>query len=76
MSVRESVKYQCNQCAHKASQKGHLKRHKMSVHDGVKYQCNQCDYKASQQSNLNPTRGRGGQILPALKKNGDFWHLL
>ena len=52
MSVRESVKYQCNQCAHKASQKGHLKRHKMSVHDGVKYQCNQCDYKASQQSNL------------------------
>ena len=38
MSVHEGVKYHCNQCEFKASQKGDLKKHKMSVHVGDKYQ--------------------------------------
>ena len=52
MSIHEGIKYECDQCGHKAARKGDLKRHKMSVHEGVKYQCNQCDYEASRQGNL------------------------
>ena len=52
MSIHKGVKYQCDQCAYKASQQGHLKTHKMSVHEGVKYNSNQCDSKLTSQANL------------------------
>ena len=48
MSVHQKVKYDCNQCEYKATQKNNLKTHKISVHECKKYSCNQCDYKASQ----------------------------
>ena len=46
------MKYECNQCDHRASRKGDLTTHIQSVHEGVKYDCNQCDYKAAQQGSL------------------------
>ena len=52
MSPHEGIKYQCDHCDYKATQKGSLKKHKMSVHEGIKYQCDQCEYKAAQKGDL------------------------
>ena len=52
MSLHKSVKYPCNQCDYKATQKGDLKKHEMAVHESIKYPCNQCDYKATKKWNL------------------------
>ena len=45
-SIHNGVRYTCNQCDYKATQKGHIKKHVESIHDGVCYTCDQCDYKA------------------------------
>ena len=39
MSDHVGVKYQCDQCESKFTDKGYLRIHKMSEHVGVKYQC-------------------------------------
>ena len=52
MSVKEGVKYPCDQCDYKATLPHHLQQHIKSIHDGVKYPCNKCDYKATRPDNL------------------------
>ena len=47
------IKYPCNQCDYKASQKVSLKLHVQAKHEGIKYCCNQCDYQSAHQSSLN-----------------------
>ena len=37
MSIHEGIRYQCDQCDYKATQKRDLKTHRMSVHEGIKY---------------------------------------
>ena len=39
----EGIKYPCNQCEYKASEKGQLQIHIQSQHEGIKYPCDQCD---------------------------------
>ena len=51
-SHHEGVKYPCDQCDYKATQKGSLLSHIKSKHEGVKYPCDQGDDKATQKSNL------------------------
>ena len=51
-SIHEGVKFPCNQCDYKATQKGNLMTHIKSRHQGVIFPCNLCDYKATQKSNL------------------------
>ena len=51
-SVHEGVKYDCDQCDHKATCQAHLIQHQKSVHEGVKYNCFQCDYKANYHTDL------------------------
>ena len=50
MPVHENVKYPCDQCDSKFTQKGDLKKHKLSVHKNVN-PCDQHDKKATK-SNL------------------------
>ena len=45
MSVHEGIKYQCDLCVSKFTEKGYVRTHKMSVHVCVKYQCDQCESK-------------------------------
>ena len=45
--VHEGQKFQCPQCEHKATKKGHLQTHLKSVHEGQKFECTQCKYKAT-----------------------------
>ena len=51
-SKHKGVKFPCDQCNYKATQRGHLLRHIKSIHDGVKFPCDQCDYKATQKGDL------------------------
>ena len=37
MSVHESMKYACNLCGYKATQKNHLKSHKYLFHNNIVY---------------------------------------
>ena len=48
--VHRELKYYCDQCDSKFSQKDNLSTHVKIVHDGVKkYACDQCDYRATRQ---------------------------
>ena len=51
-SIHQGIKYPCDQCDYKATQKGDLLTHLKSIHEGVKYPCDQCDYKATQKCHL------------------------
>ena len=51
-SVKNGVRYPCDQCDYKATLVISLKRHIESEHDGIKYPCNQCEYKATQKPDL------------------------
>ena len=51
-SIHEGVKYPCDECNFKATQKGHLLTHKKSVYEGVKFPCDQCFYKATRKNHL------------------------
>jgi len=55
-SIHKGVKYSCELCDYKATQKGHLQRHRKSVHERVKYSCELCDYKATQKGHLQRHR--------------------
>ena len=46
-SKHGGIKYPCDQCDFKATQKSNLLTHLKSKHEGVKYPCDQCDYKAT-----------------------------
>ena len=48
----KGVKYPCDKCDYRATEKGHLLTHIKSKHEGVKYPCDKCDYKATQKGNL------------------------
>ena len=69
MSLHESVKYPCNQCEYKATQRSNLKTHKMSVHENVKYPCNQCEYKATTNSSLKTHKCQFIRMLSILVIN-------
>ena len=43
-SVYEQIKYPCNQCEYKATEKGHLQTHIESVNERVKYHCNEYEH--------------------------------
>ena len=49
---QEGVKFPCDQCDYKATQKGDLLKHIKSLHEGVKIPCGQCDYKATEKGHL------------------------
>ena len=38
------VRYACDRCSYKATDKSTLRRHQKSKHEGVRYECNQCEY--------------------------------
>ena len=46
------VRYPCDQCDYKATEKGSLKKHIDAVHGDVRYSCDQCDYKSKWKDNL------------------------
>ena len=48
----EGVKFLCDECDSKFTEKGHLKRHKMAIHKSLKYPCNECDFKGNRQAYL------------------------
>ena len=51
-SKHDGVQFSCDQCSHKATQKGNLLTHMNSRHKGVKFPCDQCDYKATEKGSL------------------------
>ena len=46
-SIHDQVKYECNKCEYKATQRSHLTQHVRSIHDQFKYDCKNCEYKAT-----------------------------
>ena len=46
-TIHGDVRYACDLCYYKATQKGHLKRHTDCVHGGVRHCCDQCDYETN-----------------------------
>ena len=46
-SKHEGVRYPCDQCDYRATQKSLLLNHIKAKHEGVKYPCEQCDFKAT-----------------------------
>ena len=51
-SIHKGVKYPCDQCDFKGTDKSSLLRHLNSKHKGVKYPSDQCDFQATQNSSL------------------------
>ena len=46
------MRYNCDQCEYRSTQKGSLKTHKKSIHEGVRYGCDQCTFKAINKNDL------------------------
>ena len=46
------MRYSCDQCDYKATQKGHLRQHIDSVHGDKQYSCDQCDLKSKWKGSL------------------------
>ena len=42
-SIHDGVKYSCEYCDCKATEKGSLQKHLKSFHKGVKYSCEYCE---------------------------------
>ena len=55
-SKHEGVKFLCDQCNYKATQKGHLKAHIQSKHENVKFHCDKCDFKVAMHRNYRKER--------------------
>ena len=51
-SIHDGLKYSCEFCDFKATQKRSLPQHVKSIHDGVKHSCEFCDYNATTKKNL------------------------
>ena len=49
-STYKGVRYSCDQCNFKATQKRYLETHVESVHDEVRYSCVHCKYVLGQHS--------------------------
>ena len=45
-SKHEGIRYPCDQCDYKATDKGNLMKHIKSIHEGIRYPCGQCTHKA------------------------------
>ena len=45
--MHKGVKFPCEHCDYKATQKGNLLNHKKSIHEGFKYPFDHSDYKAT-----------------------------
>ena len=50
--IHDGVKYSCEYCDYKATEKGSLQKHLKSFHDVVKYSCEFSDYKATKKGSL------------------------
>ena len=48
----KNVKYSCDQCDGKFSERAGLRRHNMSKHLGVKFKCDECEFKSARQSSI------------------------
>ena len=60
--------YDCDQCDHKYTQNGALKKHKQSVHEGLRYECDQCEYRATDKESLKRhKRSKHGSLGSGLK---------
>ena len=46
------LRYPCDQCKYKATDKSHLRRHKQRVHQGLKHPCELCGQLYSDMSTL------------------------
>ena len=46
------MRYTCDQCDYKVTQKRNLKSHIKSVHENVRYICDQCIYTTMQKTDL------------------------
>ena len=51
-ALHKGIKYPCDQCDFKATQKSNLLTHIKSIHECVKYPCEQCEHKAASKHNL------------------------
>lgn len=51
-SVHDGIKYDCEQCDFRATEKGSLAWHVANVHERTKYDCKQCDFKTSKKSSF------------------------
>ena len=52
-AVHINVKFVCDQCQHKNTQKCNLKIHRKALHGVVKYRCAYCDYHISTVISVN-----------------------
>ena len=48
----DSVRYACEKCDYRGTQKGNLKRHIEKKHEGKIHICSQCEYKSKDKSTL------------------------
>ena len=44
LSHHDGVRYNCNQCSYKSTQKSSLNAHKRVVHEGIHHECDKCSY--------------------------------
>ena len=51
-SIHYGVKYSCEFCHYKATQKENLQQHMKSIPDRVNHSCEFCEYKATQKGSL------------------------
>ena len=52
------MKYPCDECVYKATEKGNLRMHVKLIHERVRYTCDQCDYEATEKVYLSKHRSR------------------
>ena len=50
-SKHEGVRYSCNKCEYKATQRGSLKIHIEAKHEEPHYSCDKCEYKVLRNKN-------------------------
>ena len=43
--IHKQVRYNCDQCDHKATNKYCLEKHAKAKHNEVRYSCGQCEFK-------------------------------
>ena len=59
----EGVKYPCDQCDYKATQKQFLLEHEKSKHEGVMFSCDQCEYKQHRSDICQDMKNQNMKVL-------------